>query len=63
MAKILLTPEKAAEVLSIGRTALYELLRAEPGDEPKLPWVKIGKLRRIAVDDDLRAYAKSLRQN
>ena len=44
MEKLLLRPEDAAEVLSIGRSAIYELMK--PGE---LPSVKIGRSRRITV--------------
>jgi excisionase family DNA binding protein len=40
--KLLLTPEEAAEVLSLGRTTVYRLLAREA-----LPSVKIGASRRI----------------
>lgn len=40
--KLLLTPEEAAEVLSLGRTTVYRLLAREV-----LPSVKIGASRRI----------------
>ena len=43
--QLLLTPENAAELLAVGRTKLYELLRA--GD---LRSVKIGKSRRIPAE-------------
>lgn len=44
MNKMLLTPEEAAETLSIGRTKVYELLALGV-----LRSVQIGKLRRIPV--------------
>jgi len=47
--QLLLRPEEAAEVLAIGRTAVFGLIRAG-----ELRSVKIGKLRRIpaaALDD------------
>jgi excisionase family DNA binding protein len=40
-----LRPEEAAEVLAIGRTAVFGLIRAG-----ELRSVKIGKLRRIPAD-------------
>jgi excisionase family DNA binding protein len=43
--KLLLTPEEAAEVLSIGRTKLYELMA--DGD---LLSVRIGGSRRVPID-------------
>lgn len=45
MEKLLLTPEEAAEVLSIGRSKLYQLLAA--GD---LHSVTIGSSRRVPVE-------------
>lgn len=44
MDKMLLTPEEAAQALSIGRSKLYELLRAGV-----LGSVRIGGSRRIPV--------------
>lgn len=44
MEKLLLTPEDAADLLSIGRSKLYELL----GDG-RLPSVRIGASRRVAM--------------
>jgi len=41
-AKLLLTPEQAADVLSIGRTKLFELLA-----NGTLPSVRIGNCRRV----------------
>lgn len=41
----LLRPEQAAEVLSIGRTAVFELIRSG-----RLRSVKVGGLRRIPVN-------------
>jgi excisionase family DNA binding protein len=43
--QLLLRPEEAAEVLAIGRTAVFGLIRAG-----ELRSVKIGKLRRIPAD-------------
>ncbi len=43
--KVLLTPEEAAETLSIGRTKVYELLALGV-----LRSVQIGKSRRIPVE-------------
>lgn len=40
--KVLLTPEEAAEALSLGRTKVYELIR-----EGALRSVRIGKCRRV----------------
>ena len=42
---LLLRPEEAAELLRIGRTAVFGLIRAG-----ELRSVKIGKLRRIPAD-------------
>ena len=42
MPKLLLTPEEAADVLSIGRSKLYELLR-----DGVIRSVRIGSCRRI----------------
>ena len=39
---LLVTPEEAAELLSIGRTKLYELMA-----DGTLPSVRIGKSRRV----------------
>jgi len=44
MDKLLLTPEEAAEVLSLGRTKVYELI-----GEGTLRSVRIGKCRRVPV--------------
>lgn len=43
--KLLLTPEEAAEVLSIGRTKTYQLI-----GEGVLRSVRIGKCRRIPAE-------------
>ena len=45
MTRLLLTPEEAAEALSIGRTRVYELLRTG-----ELVSVRIGHSRRIPAD-------------
>ena len=42
MAKLLLTPEEAAEMLSLGRTKVYQLMA-----EGMLRSVRIGKCRRV----------------
>lgn len=57
MEKLLLTIEEAAEVLSIGRTALYELMHQE-----RLRWVTIGRSRRIPADA-LVEFVDGLRTN
>jgi excisionase family DNA binding protein len=44
MPKLLLTAEDAAEVLSVGRSTVYELIRLGVLDS-----VKIGKARRVPV--------------
>jgi excisionase family DNA binding protein len=43
-AKLLLTVEEAAEVLSLGRTKVYELIAAG-----EIPTVKIGRARRVSA--------------
>ena len=53
-AKLLLAPEEAAEVLSIARTRVYQLMRAQ-----EIRSVKIGKVRRIPVAA-LQAYVERL---
>jgi excisionase family DNA binding protein len=45
MERILLTPMEAANVLHIGRTKIYDLIR-----NGELTSIKIGKLRRIPVE-------------
>ncbi|MDE3103184.1 MAG: helix-turn-helix domain-containing protein [Chloroflexota bacterium] len=55
-AKLLLTPEEAAEVLAISRTRLYELLR-----RGEIRSVKIGKVRRVSVRA-LEAYVEQLQE-
>jgi excisionase family DNA binding protein len=45
MEKLLLTPEEAAKVLSIGRSKIYELMSCG-----QLASVRIGGSRRIPVD-------------
>lgn len=42
MDKLLLTPEEVADVLSVGRAAVYDLMRMR-----LLPSVKIGRCRRV----------------
>jgi len=54
MDKVLLTPEEAAQALSIGRSKVYELLRAGA-----LASVRIGASRRIPVEA-VRAYVTAL---
>ena len=52
--KILVSPGQAAELLSIGRTYLYELLRTG-----EIRSVQVGRLRRIPVAA-LRDYVEML---
>lgn len=42
--RMLITPEEAAQILGIGRTAVYELIRKK-----LLKSVKIGRTRRVVV--------------
>jgi excisionase family DNA binding protein len=46
MERLLLTAEQAAEMLNIGRCKVYDLLRTG-----ELESIKIGRLRRIPVDN------------
>jgi excisionase family DNA binding protein len=57
MNKLLLTPEETAEVMGIGRTKVYELLRAGVIDS-----VRIGACRRVPVAA-LHDYLDRLRQS
>lgn len=52
--KLLLTPEDVAQRLSVGRSTVYELIRAGA-----LRSVKVGRLRRIPVGA-LRAYVERI---
>ncbi len=45
MDKLLLTPEEAAEVLGVGRSTVFELIRLR-----LLRSVKIGKCRRVPME-------------
>lgn len=54
--KLLLRIEEVAEMLGIGRSKIYELLRSG-----ELPSVRIGRSVRISVDD-LRAWVRTRRQ-
>lgn len=56
MDQLLLTPENAAELLAVGRTKLYELLRTGAIES-----VRIGGARRIPATA-LTAYVEQLRQ-
>ena len=55
MEKLLLTPEEAAEVLAIGRSAVYELMGSG-----RLESVRIGTSRRVPVQS-LDAFVERLR--
>jgi len=55
--QLLLTPEHAAELLAVGRTKLYELLRTG-----ELESVRIGAARRIPAAA-LTAYVDQLRRD
>jgi len=55
LAKLLVTPEEAAELLSIGRSKLYELLA-----ERAVESVRVGTCRRIPVQA-LKDFVSSLR--
>jgi excisionase family DNA binding protein len=56
MDKLLLTPQEAAAVLSIGRTKVYELMEAG-----LLESVTIGRCRRVPVEA-LPPFVEALRQ-
>lgn len=56
MDKLLFRPEEAAEVLSIGRSRLYELI-----GRGELASVQIGTSRRVAAED-LAQYVEHLRE-
>ena len=55
MDRLLLTPEDAAELLGVGRTKLYELLRLGAIES-----VRIGRARRVPADA-LHDYVTRLR--
>ncbi|MDQ3708052.1 MAG: helix-turn-helix domain-containing protein [Actinomycetota bacterium] len=55
MDKLLLTPEEAAQVIAVGRSRLYELLRVGAIES-----VRIGSSRRISVQA-LEEYVERLR--
>ena len=55
MDKLLLRPEEAAEVLSIGRSRLYELI-----GRGELASVRIGTSRRVPFEELIR-YVEGLR--
>jgi excisionase family DNA binding protein len=52
--RLLVSVDVAAEMLSLGRTRIYELMSAG-----ELPFVKVGASRRLRVTD-LENYAASL---
>jgi excisionase family DNA binding protein len=54
----LLTAEQAAEMLNIGRCKVYDLLRTG-----ELESVKIGRLRRIPVDNVHRFAARLVEES
>ena len=54
MEQLLFTAEDAAEVLAVGRTTVYELMRTQ-----RLETVRIGRCRRIPAAA-LRSYVESL---
>ena len=54
MEKLLLSPEEAAEVLGVGRSTVYDLMRMR-----LLPSVKIGRSRRVPAEA-LRQYVSRL---
>lgn len=55
MEKLLLTVEEAAEALSIGRSALYDLLRLG-----KIESIRVGRSRRIPRESLHRYVADAL---
>jgi excisionase family DNA binding protein len=55
MHKLLLSAEEASQVIGVGRTKVYELLRCG-----HIESVRIGRCRRIP-HDALKAYVKRLR--
>jgi excisionase family DNA binding protein len=57
MEKYLVTPEDAADSLSVGRSTVYDLMRLN-----LITSVKIGRSRRIPVAS-LREYAERLAAN
>jgi excisionase family DNA binding protein len=54
MERLLLTVEEAAELLHLGRSTVFDLIRSG-----ELPSVKIGRSRRIPADS-LRDFARRL---
>jgi excisionase family DNA binding protein len=55
--KLLVSPEEAAELLDVGRSTVYDLMRTLA-----LPSVRVGRSRKIDVDD-LREYVKNLQRS
>jgi excisionase family DNA binding protein len=53
-----LSPEQVAELLGIGRTFTYALLKGDPS--PAIPSYKIGRLRRVRRTD-VEAYMEEKR--
>jgi excisionase family DNA binding protein len=58
MERLLLTAEQTAEMLNIGRCKVYDLLRTG-----ELESVKIGRLRRIPVDNVHRFAARLVEES
>ena len=56
VARLLLTVEEASEVLAIGRTTMFHLIRSG-----QVASVQIGRLRRVPMDA-LRAFASELQR-
>lgn len=54
--RLLLTVEEASDVLSIGRTTMFDLIRTG-----RVASVRIGRLRRVSMDA-LHAFARELEQ-
>jgi excisionase family DNA binding protein len=54
MDKLLISVEEAAELLGVGRSTVYDLMRTKT-----MPSVRIGRCRRIPLDG-LRAYLADL---
>lgn len=57
MERLLLSPEEAAEVLGVGRSRVYDLMRKR-----ELLSVRIGKSRRVPVAA-LRAYVERITED
>ncbi len=57
MEKLLLTPEEAAEVLNVGRTTVYDLMRLR-----LLVSVKVGRSRRIPASACLELVNKLIEE-